>query len=95
MKMYSVKVINFALKRASQRRCPIESPEQGTSKISNAHAVQNHRNFNWHLAISRAIDIRSKNFNFMSPRYQRLAKPMHRNNRSAISHGGQVGGNDV
>ena len=95
MKMHYIEFANFALKRAAQCRCPIESSEQRTRKISDLNAVQIYRNSDWHGTISRPVNVCSKDLDFMSSYRQRLAEAMDRKYRPSIAHGRQIARNNV
>jgi hypothetical protein len=95
MKMYCIKFADFAVKRTTQRWCPIEPSEQRARKISNLNAFQIDRKSDWHTTVSRTINIRSKDLDFMPSCYQRLAETMSCKDRSSIAHGRQVARDDV
>jgi hypothetical protein len=95
MKMYDIEFADFALKRATQRRCPIKSSEQRTGKISDLHAIQINWKSDWHGTVSGAINVRSKDLDFMPSRRQRLTKAMSRKDWSSIAHCRQVARDDV
>src|SRR5262249_3359016 len=95
MEMYYIEFVDFTLKRAAQRRCPIEPSEQRTRKISHLNAFQINWESNWHGAVSRPINVRSKNLDFMLSRRQRLAEAMGRKDWPSIAHSGQVARDDV
>src|SRR5437016_14215609 len=95
MKMHYIEFADFALKRATQRRCPIETSEQRTRKISDPNAFQINRNSDWHGTVSRPVNVGSKDLDFMSSRRQCLAEAMSCNDWPSIAQGGQVAGDDV
>src|SRR5215468_3776079 len=95
MKMYFIEFADFALKRAPQGRCPIESSEQRTRKISDLNAFEIDRVSNWYGTVSRPVDIRSKDLDFMASRHQRLAEAMNREDWPSIPHSRQVARGNV
>src|SRR5450759_2223250 len=95
MKMYDIEFADFALKRATQRRCPIESSEQRTRKISDLNAFQINRKSDWHGTVSRPVNVRSKDLDFMPSCRQRLAEAMNRKDWPSIAHSRQVARDDV
>src|SRR4030095_4401123 len=48
MEMYDIEFFDFTLKRAPQRRCPIEPSEKRTRKISDLNAFQINWKADWH-----------------------------------------------
>jgi hypothetical protein len=90
-----MKFADFVLKRATQRRCPIETSEQRTRKISDQNAFQINRNFDWHGTVSRPVHVRSKDLDLMPSDGQRLAEAVNRKDWPSIAHGRQVARDDV
>src|SRR5215471_17324708 len=95
MKMYYIEFVDFALKRATQSRCPIESPEQRTGKISDPNAFQINRKADWHGASSRPVNVRSKDVDLMPSRRQRLAKAVGSKDWPSVAHCRHVARDDM
>ena len=95
MKMYRIEFADFALKRATQRWCPIESSKPRTRKILDLNAFQINRKSDWHGTVYRPVNVRSKDLDLMPPRHQRLAESMGREDWPSIAHSRQVARNDV
>src|SRR5262245_46288877 len=95
MKMHYIEFSGFALKRATQRWCPIETSEQRTSKISDPNAFQINRNSDWHGTVSRPVNIRSKDLDFMPSCRHRLADAVNRKDWPSVPHSRQVARDDV
>lgn len=95
MKMYYFEVTDFAHKRATQTRCPIESPEQRTRKIMDPNTFQINRKSDWHGACSRPVNVRSKDVDLMSSRRQGLAKAVGSKDRPSVAHSRHVARDDM
>jgi FixJ family two-component response regulator len=70
--------------------CPIESPDQGTRKISDLNAIKIHRRSDWRRANARSIDVSGKDLHFVPSCRQCSAEAMDRKNWSSIAHSWQV-----
>src|SRR6516165_11569223 len=95
MKMHYIEFVDFPLKRATQFRCPIESSEQRTRKISDPNAFQINREADWHGASSRPVNVRSKDVDLMPSRRQRLAKAVGSKDWPSVAHSWHVARDDV
>src|SRR5262249_35019331 len=95
MKMYCIEFANFALQGTTQCRCPIKSSERRTQKISNLNAFQIDGKSDWHRTVSRPINVRSKDMNFVPSHRQRLAEAVSRKDGPSIAHSRQVARDDV
>src|SRR5437899_7020940 len=95
MKMHYIEFADFALKRATHGRCPIETFEQRTRKISDPNAFQINRNSDWHGTASRPVNVRSKDMDFMPSCRHRLAEAVNRKDWPSIAHSRQVARDDV
>src|SRR5262245_55907665 len=95
MKMHYIEFADFVPKRASQRRCPIETSEQRTGKISDPNAFQINRNFEWDGTVSRPVHVCSIDLDFMSSCRHRLAEAVNGKDRSSVADSRQVTRDDV
>jgi hypothetical protein len=90
MKMHDIQLPDRVMKCAAQRRCPIESPDQGTRKISDLNAIKIHRRSDWRGANARSIDVSGKDLHFVPSCRQCSAEAMDRKNWPSIAHSWQV-----
>ncbi len=93
--MHDIEFADLVMKRPAQRRCPIESSDQGTREISDLNAIKIYRRSDWSGSDAWSIDVSGKDLQFVPFCCQCAAEAMDGKDWSPIAHGWQIARNHM